>query len=167
MSTTTQEQMESQELVFPAAGERREPVGRPEWTGGGAPVADPPSLSPDLVDDAVDRAGGRRRVRQALGMSSGRISDELIDELLAGASTEEEIAGPGGLLADLTKRLVERAMEVELSEHVGYEPHCEPSGGAGNQRNGTTPKTLITEHGKVHLDAPRDRDGTFQPKIVK
>jgi hypothetical protein len=123
MPTTTQDHVESQELVFPAAGERRELVGRPEWTGGGAPVADPSSLSPELVDEAVDRAGGRRRVRQALRMPSGRISDELIDELLAGASTEEEIAGPGGLLADLTKRLVERAMEVELTEHVGYEPH--------------------------------------------
>jgi putative transposase len=167
MSTTTQDHVEVQELVFLAAGERREPVGRPEWTGGGVPVAGPPSLSPDLVDEAVDRAGGRRRVRQALTMPSGRISDELIDELLAGASTEEQIAGSGGLLADLRKRLVERAMEVELTEHVGYEPHCEPPGGAGNQRNGTMPKTLITEHGKVHLDAPRDRDGTFQPKIVK
>ena len=91
----------------------------------------------------------------------------MIDELLAGASTEEEIAGPGGLLAELTKRLVERAMEVELTDHVGYEPHCEPPGGAANQRNGTTPKTLITEHGKVQIDAPRDRDGSFQPKIVK
>ena len=88
-------------------------------------------------------------------------------ELLAGASTEEEIAGPGGLLAELTKRLVERAMEVELTGHVGYEPHCEPPGGAANQRNGTTPKTLITEHGKVQLNAPRDRDGSFEPKIVR
>lgn len=52
-----------------------------------------------------------------------RVSDELIDELLAGASTEEEIAGPGGILGQLTKRLVERAMEVELTDHVGYEPH--------------------------------------------
>ena len=52
-----------------------------------------------------------------------RISDEVIDELLAGARTEEEIAGPGGLLARLTKRLVERAMEVELTDHLGYEPH--------------------------------------------
>ena len=99
--------------------------------------------------------------------SDRRISDEVIDELLAGASTEEEIAGPGGLLAQLTKRLVERAMEVELTGHVGYEPHCEPPGGAGNQRNGTTPKTLITEHGKVQLDAPRDRDGSFEAKIVR
>lgn len=168
MPTTTQDHIESQELVFPAAGERREPVGRPEWTGGGASVAAPPSLRPDLVDEAVDRAGGRRRVRQALGVPSDRrISDEVIDELLAGASTEEEIAGPGGLLADLTKRLIERALEVELTEHVGYEPHCEPAGGAVNQRNGTTAKTLVTEHGKVQIDAPRDRDGSFEPRIVR
>ncbi len=134
----------------------------------GAPAGDPPTVPPELVDEAVDRAAGRRRVRQALGMPSDRrISNEVIDELLAGASTEEEIAGPGGLLAQLTKRLVERAMVVELTDHVGYEPHCEPPGGAANQRNGTTPKTLITEHGKVQVDAPRDRDGSFEPKIVR
>jgi putative transposase len=167
MPTTTQDHIEVQELVFPAAGERREPGGRPERTGGGALVVDPPSLSQGLVDEAVDRAGGRRRVRQTLGVGSERISDEVIDELLAGASTEEEIAGPGGLLADLTKRLLERAMEVELTDHLGYEPHREPAGGAENQRNGTSPKTLLTEHGEVALDAPRDRDGSFQPKIVR
>ena len=134
----------------------------------GAPAVDPPAVSPELVDEAVERAAGRRRVRQALGVPSDRrISDEVIDELLAGASSEEEIAGPGGLLAELTKRLVERAMEVELTDHVGYEPHQEPPGGAGNTRNGTTPKTLITEHGKVGIDAPRDRDGSFDPKIVR
>jgi hypothetical protein len=94
------------------------------------------------------------RVRQTLRMPSGRISDELIDELLAGASTEEEIAGPGGLLADLTKRLVERAMEVELTEHVGYEPHCEPPGGAGNQRNGTTPWSGAAEQVCDYLGRP-------------
>ena len=58
-------------------------------------------------------------------------------------------------------------MEVELTDHVGYEPHQEPPGGAANQRNGTSPKTLITEHGKVAIDAPRDRDGSFAPKIVR
>ena len=102
----------------------------------GAPAADPPDRPPlakELIDEAVDRAAGRRRVRQALGMPSDRrISNEVIDELLAGASTEEEIAGPGGLLAQLTKRLVERAMEIELTDHVGYEPHSEPPGGDGN-----------------------------------
>ena len=91
----------------------------------------------------------------------------MVDELLAGARTEEEIVGPGGVLSQLTKRLVERALEVELTDHVGYEPHLEPPGGTGNTRNGSTPKTLITEHGQVGIDAPRDRDGSFEPRIVK
>src|SRR3954468_24491983 len=134
----------------------------------GASVGDPRALRRELVDEAVERAAGRRRVRQALQMPSDRrISDEVIDELLAGASSEEEIAGPGGLLAQLTRRLVERAMEVELTDHLGYEAHCEPPGGTGNQRNGTTSKTVITEHGKVAIDAPRDRDGSFAPRIVR
>jgi putative transposase len=96
-----------------------------------------------------------------------RISNEVIDQLLAGASTEQEIAGPGRLLAQLTKRLVERAMEVELTDHLGYEPHHEPAGGVGNTRNGTSPKTLITDSGRVQIDAPRDRDGSFAPQIVR
>ena len=121
----------------------------------------------EVIDRALERASDRRRVHAALGMPPDRrISNEMIDELLAGASTEDEIAGPGGLLAELTKRLVERAMEVELTDHVGYEPHQEPPGGAGNTRNGATPKTLICEHGKVQIDGPRDRDGSFAPKIV-
>ncbi len=104
------------------------------------------------------------------GLPSGlreRLPDALVDELLAGAQTEQEIVGPGGLLAGLTKRLVERAMEVELTDHLGYEHGQAPPGGAGNTRNGSTPKTLVTEHGPVGLDTPRDRDGTFEPKIVR
>ena len=73
----------------------------------------------------------------------------MIDELLAGArDARRRSPGPAGCSPQLTKRLVERAMEVELTEHLGYEPHSEPPGGAGNTRNGTTPKTLITEHGQ-------------------
>jgi putative transposase len=141
-------------------------VGAP-W---GAPAATPPSqrrrstLRGDQVDDAVDRARLRSMARRPDGE---RIPDEVLDELLAGAQTEQELAGPGGLLAQLTRRLVQRAMEVELTDHVGYEPHQEPAGGTQNTRNGTTPKTLITEHGRVDIDAPRDRDGSFSPKIVK
>ena len=121
-------------------------------------------MSGELVDEAVDRA----RLRSALELpEGGEIPDEVVDQLLAGARTEEEIAGPGGLLAQLTKRLIERALEVELTEHVGYEPHTEPPGGAGNTRNGSSPKTLITEHGRVPIDAPRDRDGSFEPRIVR
>ena len=96
-----------------------------------------------------------------------KLPDELVDELLAGAKTEEEIVGPGGLLVQLTKRLVERAMEVELTDHLGYERHQEPPGGAGNTRNGSTPKTLVTDHGQVPIDTPRDRDGSFEPRIVR
>ena len=96
-----------------------------------------------------------------------RLADEVIDELLAGARTEEEIVGPGGVLAQLTKRLVERAMSAELTEHLGYEPHREPPGGAGNTRNGSTAKTLATEHGPVRIETPRDREGSFEPQIVR
>jgi len=91
-----------------------------------------------------------RSVRERLRSEvRGLLSDELVDELLAGARSEEEIVGPGGLLAGLTKRLVERAMEVELTGHLGYEHGQSPPGGAGNTRNGSTPKTLATEHGPV------------------
>ena len=96
-----------------------------------------------------------------------KLPDELVDGLLAGARTEEEIVGPGGLLSHLTKRLVERAMEVELTDHLGYEPHQEPPGGVGNTRNGSMPKTLATEHGPVDIRTPRDREGTFEPRIVR
>jgi putative transposase len=126
---------------------RRETVGRAQRRAGAARRSDP---RPELAEEV-----------KAL------LPDELIDELLAGARTEQEIAGPGGLLGQLTKRLVERAMEVELTDHLGYDRHEEPSGGAGNTRNGSTPKTLLTESGEVRIDTPRDRAGTFDPQIVR
>lgn len=94
------------------------------------------------------------------------LPDELIDELLAGARTPEEITGPDGLLSRLTKRLVERAMDAELSEHLGYERGQAPPGGVGNARNGITPKTIHTEQGSVRIEQPRDRAGSFEPQIV-
>lgn len=120
------------------------------------------------LGEAVERAIVRRRVRETVGERGELgLSDEVIDELLDGARTEEEILGAGGVLGRLTKRLVERALSAELTCHVGYEPHQEPAGGAANQRNGATQKTLITDHGKIVIDAPRDRAGTFEPQIVK
>ena len=95
------------------------------------------------------------------------LSDELIDELLAGARTPEEITGPDGLLQRLTKRLVERAMAAELSEHLGYEHGQAPPGGTGNARNGMTAKTIHTGHGSVRIEQPRDRQGSFEPQIVR
>jgi putative transposase len=58
-------------------------------------------------------------------------------------------------------------MSAELTEHLGYEPHREPAGGTGNTRNGSTPKTLATDHGPVKIRTPRDRKGTFDPQIVR
>jgi putative transposase len=95
------------------------------------------------------------------------LPNEVIDQLLAGAKSEEEIVGPGGLMSALTKRVVERALEVELTDHLGYESHKEPLGGVGNTRNGSTAKTLQTEHGPVRIDTPRDRDGSFEPRLVR
>lgn len=103
----------------------------------------------------------------ASDLDSPDLPDELIDELLAGARTPEEITGPDGLLQRLTKRLVERAMAAELTEHLGYEHGQAPPGGAGNARNGTTPKTLHTGHGSVRIEQPRDRSGDFEPQIVR
>ena len=113
------------------------------------------------TDQLIDSAGGVPDVVR------DRLSDQVIDGLLAGARTEEEIVGPGGVLAQLTKRLVERALAAELTEHLGYEPHQEPPGGAGNTRNGSTAKTLATEHGAVEVRTPRDRQATFEPQIVR
>ena len=121
---------------------------------GGEPLGEPPATSSEIVDRMPDE------IRRQL-------PDEVVDELLAGARSEEEIVGPGGVLSRLTKRLVERALEVELTDHVGYERHQEPPGGAQNTRNGSTPKRLITEHGSVGIDTPRDRDGSFEPRIVR
>ena len=159
---STKERSPQSVRVSSPYGAGGEPPGEPPAPPWGS--REPRALDQERVDDAVERARLRGMVERPGGE---RIPDEVIDQLLAGASTEEEIAGPGGLLAQTTKRLVERAMEVELTDHLGYEPHADPPGGAGNTRNGTTPKTLVTEHGKVPLDAPRDRDGSFEPKIVR
>jgi putative transposase len=117
---------------------------------------------------AQRRAGAARREPDPLAdRVKELLPNELIDQLMAGAKSGEEITGQGGLLSQLTKRMVERAMEVELTDHLGYEPHAEPQGGAGNTRNGSTPKTLLTEHGEIRINTPRDRDGSFEPQIVR
>ena len=78
----------------------------------------------------------------------------------------EEITGPGGLLTQLAGRVVETALGAELTEHLGFPPGQAPPGGAGNHRNGATPKTLQTELGPVDARTPRDRKGTFEPKLA-
>jgi transposase-like protein len=125
----------------------------------------------ELPQEVVEQALTQERVRRAGGRLPDevrdRLPDELIDELLAGRSGEAEIVGPNGLLGDLTRRLIERAMAGELTGHLGYEPHQEPPGGAGNTRNGSTPKTLQTTAGPVEIRRSRDRNGSYEPQIVK
>jgi putative transposase len=78
----------------------------------------------------------------------------------------EQITGPGGLLTQLAGRVVETALGAELTDHLGYPPGEAPPGGAGNTRNGSTPKTLQTELGPVQVKTPRDRQGSFEPRLV-
>jgi transposase-like protein len=78
------------------------------------------------------------------------------------------LTGPDGLLKQLTKTVLETALNEEMTEHLGHEKHGPPSGETGNVRNGTRPKTVLTEGtGHVEIDVPRDRAGTFEPQIVK
>jgi putative transposase len=123
-------------------------------------------LRQGLVDEAIERARRGLPIGELPAEVRERLSDGLVDELLAGRRGEQEILGPGGLLGDLARRLLERAMAAELTEHLGYEPHAEPPGGTGNARNGSTPKTLLTDHGPVRIGTPRDRAATFEPQIV-
>jgi putative transposase len=78
----------------------------------------------------------------------------------------EQVTGPGGLLSQLAGRVIETALGAELTEHLGYPVGEAPPGGAGNVRNGSTEKTVQTELGPVDVKTPRDRRGTFEPKLV-
>ena len=95
-----------------------------------------------------------------------QLLDAMLGALLAGKHSEREILGSDGVLGELTRRLVERALREELSEHLGYPAGQAPPGGAGNSRNGGTPKTLLTDHGQVRIGVPRDRKSRFEPKLV-
>jgi putative transposase len=90
----------------------------------------------------------------------------LIDKLLADYKRPEDILGEHGLLKQLTKAVLERAMQAEITEHLGYEKHNQAGNNSGNSRNGKTTKALKGEFGEVPLETPRDRNGTFEPKIV-
>ena len=94
------------------------------------------------------------------------ITDAVLNELLKDYQKPEDLLGKDGLLKQLQKRLLERAMDAELTVHLGYGKHDSAGDNSGNSRNGTTPKTLKGEFGNLALDTPRDRNGTFEPQIV-
>ena len=96
------------------------------------------------------------------------VDDELADQLLGKAQEQGvELLGPDGLLSQVTKAVLERALAEELTGHLGYEKHDPAGRGSGNSRNGATPKTVLTDVGAVDLAVPRDRNGTFEPQIVR
>jgi transposase-like protein len=93
---------------------------------------------------------------------------ELAEQLLAQAKAKGvELVGPGGLLNQLTKRVLETALEEEMSAHLGYDKHAPEGRNRRNSRNGTRGKTVLTEIGPVEIDVPRDTDASFEPQIVK
>jgi len=94
------------------------------------------------------------------------IPDELIDQLLGEYEGPEQLTGPDGLINQLRKRLIERAAGAELAEHLGYPLGAEPGEAQSNRRNGTSSKTLRTLDGPVRVELPRDRDASFEPRIV-
>ncbi len=98
--------------------------------------------------------------------SGPRIDPELVDRLMADAGEEAELLGPEGLLTGLTKAVMERALQAELTHDLGYEAGDPAGRGSGNSRNGSSSKTVLTELGAIELAIPRDRNGSFEPKLV-
>jgi putative transposase len=94
------------------------------------------------------------------------ITPELLDRLLANYTKPEDLLGEDGLLKQLKKALVERALGAELSEHLGYEKGDPAGRGSGNNRNGFSAKTVLTDDGEIEISVPRDRAGTFEPELI-
>ncbi|MGW1084754.1 IS256 family transposase [Kitasatospora sp. NPDC002522] len=96
------------------------------------------------------------------------LDDQLIGQLVDRARASGlQLTGAGGLLQQLTKKLLESALEGEMTDHLGYEKHDPAGAGSGNSRNGTRSKTVLTEVGPVEIDVPRDREGSFEPQLVR
>lgn len=94
------------------------------------------------------------------------ISDETLDELIGDAKNQGDLFGEGGLIKELSKRLMERMLEAEMTHHLGYEKHAPEGKNTGNSRNGKTSKTVKTGNGEIQLDIPRDRGSKFEPMLV-
>ncbi len=175
------------EREFSTFGAGGELLGEPSAPSAGIPAGSR-GLSEQLVEQALEGARLRTAIRGLPELERKRLAAAVFDELaeghelpeevneqlldgmlgalLAGKRTEREILGRDGLLGELTARLVQRALGEELSEHLGYPAGQAPLGGVGNSRNGGTPKTLLTDHGPVAIQVPRDRRSRFEPQLV-
>ena len=95
------------------------------------------------------------------------ITKDLLDQLLNEYEKPEDLLGDQGILQQLTKALVERALEGEMTHHLGYRKHEAVGANSGNSRNGTTPKTIKSKRGQTEIEVPRDRNGTFAPQLIQ
>ena len=95
------------------------------------------------------------------------IKKEILDELLKDYKNPEDLTGKYGLLNELKKAIIERALEGELSHHLGYEKHSPKGINTGNSRNGKSSKRVKTDTGEIEIETPRDRNGDFDPQLIK
>ncbi len=95
------------------------------------------------------------------------ITPQVLDELLKEYKTPDDMLGNNGLLQQLTKALVERALEGEMTHHLGYAPHDAAGDNSGNSRNGKSKKTITGKRGTVEIDVPRDRKSEFEPQMIR
>ncbi len=111
----------------------------------------------------------RKKTRTRKNTRADELFDELIKEFQGpeGVAAPEDIMGENGLLKKMTKRLLERAMQGELTHHLGYEKHEPDGNNSGNSRNGSSRKTVKGDLGEIELNIPRDRKGTFEPLIIE
>lgn len=101
-------------------------------------------------------------------LETAAVEQKLIDQLVEQARSKGlQLTGEGGLLQQLTKAVLESALEGEITDHLGYDKHDPAGKDGGNSRNGTRSKTVLTDIGPVEIDVPRDREGSFEPAIVK
>jgi putative transposase len=95
------------------------------------------------------------------------IRDEILEELLKDYKNPEDLTGKDGLLKELTKRLLEKAMDSELTRHLGYEKYSPAGKKSGNSRNGKSSKKLKGDFGEIPIEVPRDRNGDFEPQLIQ
>ena len=120
-------------------------------------------MTATIASDMTDSGGPSRERALADQLAEGPWLDELID---AAQNGELRLTGAGGFIPELIKKVLEAGLEVELTDHLGYE-RGDPAGrGSPNSRNGTTPKTVLSETGPVALGVPRDRNSSFAPALV-
>lgn len=119
-----------------------------------------------VTDETIDSGAepDSEAVMPARNPADLEVAAELVERARAeGAS----LVGPDGVLSDLTKQVLETALEAEMTEHLGYEKHDPEGRDGGNSRNGTRAKTVLTDVGPVEVEVPRDREGSFEPGIVR